>query len=1305
MILDNYIIPRGYDLGKLDNTVYLYPLEAKETLKFDNDSEINGICSDIQGDAISMWCENVSVNADASTDGRYSFTKEMTLTIVEQKNETYYKAIETLISGEWIVAFKNRTGDSFIFNSDFAPKVEYSYTFSDDGNGNVCSISIKVVENSPIWAFKGVLRASESLRDKNTCLLNNARPVELFLIDVEKCKVQDIEDNFILYTDNKKNLMKIEWLEGSVSYTDELVDGVYHHRLAFSIPFKDWQYYFHYNLIEYLNNKYYMVLRTSNGNTILGGNRFGLMPSYSVSTSDATGTPNMINIILEVSYTTYNTLLGVANTEFDNLAFIRKSENYAVLAEECIGGYKVATLLEKYTNGTPTGVFYCLEGYETKYKDKNIKDTYTSSSSEFDIKLKVRSEDCEVADCVLDGAPSSIYISSVGYTNTYILQTNCNILEWSGCTYADVDISKVANLRYEMNVRGLQEGSCYITIETESVKKTIPVTVFNKDQDEDTKTIYITAKAQEVYADSLRGTKDIKEIIYDGTVINSLIYKSDGTGFIFNCKENDSTASGRRDTVKVIYNDGSMQFITIIQDLIHTKYVTSGYMCDGVDLYNKVGYYSGYTDDTMVLVEYQKGQLRERNSDACDGGEYVGPSGSTQETTIYKWVETEETTCIESSGETNCIKSEYVDTRDGKKVYANYISYMCDDEWKFIGYSEEPEGDIPEDDDVFEFYADRYTESVRYDGGNYIFDITSLKNGEFTPYDYISDSGGRVESVTIDNDKLTVKFRTNSDTSEKTGTITLRQVEGKDGVRKEIKINYVQEAKPVYNYDFYFKDYPNDRTINLVFESCAHRTDGYYSIGAKEQTVYIESQTKEGYIEYIEYEIIEKPEWISVQKTGRKLNICPINWNESTKDKTGRIILRQNESNYYLTINVTHLGAVYEFSVDKELIFVDSLGGDEIFVNVTSKVEYCDPWSEQLNDVGWTLYKVGCDRIDASIVGGVLRLYTKTFSTETLANTCPIIIEQDNSGNRIEITVRTEPSSCYDISAFRFNEDGTHETFRRTYPATTACPTDLLTNDYVYFGCPDDVHIGDCFCCVPSNPSYLTDNKNLTAVTFGESMEYFSKCVLFADPNLKRIYLRGNKFPDSESYSSYRDIGQGSGGTIYPRCDLDTIVYCKAGMEEEIYVTYPWRGDFGMRQIGWRIIGMDNPNGVDPEITDRSKIVSFRFDSSEGEDYYPTGHITSGNYYAINYVYEDGFYKDHYIYKTRAFYFAISEVTIGEGITYIGHNSFSNQYLKKVIFKGVEYTKSTKTALMDALRAHGITVEDDAFDKWSDESI
>lgn len=606
MAVHDFIKNCQYQLNELDNYIYLYEFDEPLLNYITDRDETNGKGVNINGSSTRLYCESVQYSSTSSINNRFSFENTLTVTLLETKEVTNYKIIQQLLNGNWMVVFKNVGGDAFVVNAEFPVMVSYQYVFNDEKSPNTLTITFKAIQNTPTINLSSPVVFSSTIRDKG-CEYNISRIKSLKMIAMNKANVDIEGDSFYVEEIGKGNLKTIEFNDTTMSFTDSYDGKEFKQTLSFQIPFNSYRFYFHYNLLEYLENRYYALIETSNGNNILGGFREGLFPSYSISTSDNN---NVITIELNAIYTTYSVLGS------DTMRITTNDEyNYKPITSDCVNGIYTYTLIEQInSDGTTTNSYYCLEGYEDNFSTYNIIGTYKQFDTSFGFKLVDYNFDCG-GDCRINDLPITIVLSKSYETVCYDVITECNV-EF---------ITDSSNIKAEYNEEDnklcitslVNEGTFQIKARFDDGTSQISTIIVGGGDvtGDTTNTIYITAEAQVVEIIPSRGYGNIKSIS------TNLPYTTNQTnnGYNVTVKENTDDLNKRAYTIVLGYLDGTTEIVNIIQDMIYYKIIkTEESECFDEDLYYINKRYKGYTPEKIdIFVGNEKGNLIDKQSTNC----------------------------------------------------------------------------------------------------------------------------------------------------------------------------------------------------------------------------------------------------------------------------------------------------------------------------------------------------------------------------------------------------------------------------------------------------------------------------------------------------------------------------------------------------------------------------------------------------------------------------------------------------------------------------------------------------------------
>lgn len=615
MSVNNYNIPCGYDIGDLSNFIYLYKFNAPILDYYTDKNTENGTSIDLIGDGYLLYCDTISYSSVSSNNSRFAFENTLTIQLSEKKQMTHYNVIQELLSNKWMVGISNKVGDNFIINAEFPVEITYAYNFNNSEIANVVTITLKVLQNIPTIYYNKAFTNTYVMREK-PCFYTFGKVKSLKMIDYNRASVDVTSNGFTLNELGEGNLKTIDFLDTTLYFTEEYNGNNYTQTLSFQIPFNSYLYYFHYNLLEYLNNRYLALIETTNDNFILSGFRQGLFPSYTINSGGEESALNTITITLTSVYASFS-LVASDNYEL----VVRPSKEYEVMFGECVDDVYTYTLLkEKDTNN-----YYCLNGFEDDFSGFNIVGTYTKYDTSFGFKLYDTNYDC-TKSCMIDGLPSTITFTKSGETKTFAVITSCVLGFEYDPNLVDVRFDIGNNMLYVTNKA--TEGTYNISVlASDGITRNIfcQVNPFGEDSDQ---VINITAKQQNVTVIPLQGFYNVSSYTSSSDII-TIIPNQNGIGYDVLVPANESVFDTRTFVISITYKDGSKERVTIIQDRLYEILIDNGEtQCFGDDYYYVYERLIGYTPDNITIqVGNVKGNLIDTMSPICmeyDSSETVG---------------------------------------------------------------------------------------------------------------------------------------------------------------------------------------------------------------------------------------------------------------------------------------------------------------------------------------------------------------------------------------------------------------------------------------------------------------------------------------------------------------------------------------------------------------------------------------------------------------------------------------------------------------------------------------------------------
>ena len=603
MSVYNYRQQCDYHIGEIANDIYLYDFStSKIAMKFREDSVLNGVATKITGEGALLYCDNVTLSVTTESDNRFAFENKLTIKISERNTELNTNIINYLNENKLFVVFKNKQGHKFILNPELPIDYRYTFTIDDSNNENTLTIELISLTNIPIMSYNNNINFNKIIRGKSDCEYSLGKVIKLQMADFYNLYFKKNENNSIEIIERRPDVLKdIEYNKKSLQFTETYDGKDFKQELKFSIPFQDYLFYFHFNLLEYLKNRYYCILTTVNGNKIIAGNRQGMFPEYTINSDENDAT---IEITLSAIYKNMS-LLTTDTTTTTELNFI----HWEKLEGECVNNKYTYTLLQKYRNQYALNEYACLIGYEGKYTNYNIVATYTQDSEEYGMIIDPTitcKQECRITGLpnvvVFKDQSSKIFTVESSCPLTFIyLSTDCNVVYTPENKTLGISNKKLSG-SYNIVVKASNDDSYIITVSV------IGSSIVNRE-------INVTAQRQIVQVPLSQNMKNAKIIETPLEYIPNQL----GTSLLVQLTENTSTMFALTYPVKIVYKDGSEENYKIIQSKLYEIIVNDGTThCFANDLWEMWLKKVGYTPDKIDINQgYIKGQIIEKNSLKC----------------------------------------------------------------------------------------------------------------------------------------------------------------------------------------------------------------------------------------------------------------------------------------------------------------------------------------------------------------------------------------------------------------------------------------------------------------------------------------------------------------------------------------------------------------------------------------------------------------------------------------------------------------------------------------------------------------
>ena len=369
MSVTQYTIPCGYKIPRLKDYVYFVDKLTAKVINIDNGTATATINnpSPYPMSPNRLKGFNINLSETESLDERYRFTKQLTISIHGHLTNSQF-----LMDNDYFLVVEDYDGNYYLVNVDFPSKMTYTYNLSEGQN----QTDFTFTSNSNFPLLKLNWEIAKWINCE-TYICNGVQSLKMLEKDYTTIDIDGAAIN--LFDGNE--FKDVDFLKGSLSLQESYDGDVTVTTITYNIPLSNTQSSWHYNFLEFTQNLYAAHITPKNtGSGIFCGYQHGLQPSYELVGSTGGGEATMIKITL-----TEASSWGIF--EFDSWSYNRDSSKKWVGIDsevKCIDlGVGINTLMEEFdSNGTPTGRYKCLEGYESEYTNYNIVGTYTEDEVE-----------------------------------------------------------------------------------------------------------------------------------------------------------------------------------------------------------------------------------------------------------------------------------------------------------------------------------------------------------------------------------------------------------------------------------------------------------------------------------------------------------------------------------------------------------------------------------------------------------------------------------------------------------------------------------------------------------------------------------------------------------------------------------------------------------------------------------------------------------------------------------------------------------------------------------------------------------
>lgn len=738
-MVEDFKSPCRYELGSFKPFMFLVPENV--AINYTIDDGRCAVHSIAQSDSIiKVLGDNVTLTSEENLEGRFKFHNSVELTIQEGSYDRLTDLFHLLETGnKFRAVVEDMMGNQFILNVEFPAFVTHEATFANTVAPNTLTVRLATDSNWPVLFVQSKITYFTQF-NLSLCQYVMGGIREFYLGD--RKMVRMIENNgkiVSVLSYGSSNFKRITPLPNTLVYTETFDGQKYTQQIQFSIPLSEYKYYFEYNLIEFPDNRYAMLLVTQN-NVLLGaGFELGFIPSYTVTASENVSSLNTVDITMQciAMRPTADTTLTTSLEEFigdDTRVAYAPVKPFTIGDNQYVGDICINDSQSMYillelttTNGAGLSQYAAHVDYAQMFRDAglDIVTTYSTQGIWNGIPIVHPNPNCAFTSgqCLFRLVPRK------KYTLTPI-NNKASFPVWSEC---DWTISDIPDWLTVTPMQGPGGSVTQVSIELVTPYPTDPQTstlmLANPMQDYPFTVAYAPGgsgsqsdcdwlQVEETAFTAAGGTSyfSVSEDMPAGTTLDNLIVVNDGgldvqvrNGLLLITVPPNLTGGSKYFNVTLRLDQDSQQCtLSIVQDSRYYKRVIAeGYLCDGQYKYQKIAVYWGTEPDNVTNFQgYEKGALLEANSKDCmnfitrwvDGEGFICQGGNKYTYQLQQisydngvtWEDTDETRAGDFVGPSDdCDESnfQYEWRWDGKSVVCEgTTSYKL--EKRFISYDQ-----------------------------------------------------------------------------------------------------------------------------------------------------------------------------------------------------------------------------------------------------------------------------------------------------------------------------------------------------------------------------------------------------------------------------------------------------------------------------------------------------------------------------------------------------------------------------------------------------------------------------------------
>ena len=628
MAVSEYINnPCKYNIDKLAKVVYLIDENASKNIHID-DGE--AYITDIDQEPMALSVYNIALSDTDELDERYKFTHRLTFSMNGYVN---YRDFQ----GRYYVIVKTVDEEYCLVNPLFPCKVTYTYTLG--ANESHTDFTLSTISNHPTLRIHNLAHSTPYECGYVRCGFDSLKLNE----SINSLK----RGNHVLYTND--GFKDIVFKKNTGVFTEQFDGNNIQHNLKFDIKFDDYKSSWHYNLLEFVDNTYSAIIKTTCNKYILCGFGFGLQPSFNVDANDNAESDKISIDLIDIhdngDFIGYVDDVIIERDDTTNWTYTNKYNGY-----ECVGNNLARYLLMEEVDAlmNPTGNYKVLVGYEDQFTFLNIVGTFTET-------VTFNSYDCADSCRLQSSFPLEFVFNNIS-CREYSLISDSDWSITSSANYITVSPSNgLAGQSYTVSVCNTilpqeTEASSTLSINYCNRVKTYNVKVKRSDSCLTAGAVFdISANGQYVTIPTACCVTDAKD--FGGTITNISIQNS----YIRVYVPQNNSGNPRQFIISITYCDGREGEAIINQGTGFERWVKESTACTGNQ---KCDVERKYTGTTISDINTRTEETRMTNcavSSDCSGK-------------MTRWVDTSETTC--SGGKKYIVQAEQL-SNDGGETWVN----------------------------------------------------------------------------------------------------------------------------------------------------------------------------------------------------------------------------------------------------------------------------------------------------------------------------------------------------------------------------------------------------------------------------------------------------------------------------------------------------------------------------------------------------------------------------------------------------------------------------------------------------------